>query len=137
MCMAILDIVLVPDPVLREKAKKVSRVTVAVQRLLDDMAETLRQAPGVGLAGPQVRVLQRVIVVEVPKDEEHPDAQYGFFQLVNPEIVRVSQEREEAPEGCLSLPGYTGDVERASAVEVRGMDRSGKPVKINARGFLA
>jgi peptide deformylase len=135
--MAILEIVTVPDPVLREKAKKVSKVTAAVQKLLDDMAETMQQAPGIGLAGPQVRVLQRVIVVDVAKDEEHPDMQYGFFQLVNPEIVRVSREREEAPEGCLSIPGYTGEVERALAVEVRGLDRSGKPVKIKARGFLA
>jgi peptide deformylase len=135
--MAILEIVKVPDPVLREKAKKVSKVTPAIQRLLDDMTETMRQAPGIGLAGPQVAALQRVIVVEVLKDEEYPDMQYGFFQLVNPEIVRVSKEVEEGIEGCLSIPGYTADVERFAAVEVRALDRSGKPVKIKARGFLA
>jgi peptide deformylase len=135
--MAILEIAIVPDPVLRDKAKKVSKVTPSVQKLLDDMTETMRQAPGIGLAGPQVGVLQRVIVAEVLKDEEYPDSQYGFFQLVNPEIVRISREIEEAPEGCLSIPGYTGDVERALAVEVRGLDRGGKPVKIKARGFLA
>ncbi len=135
--MAILDIVMVPDPVLREKAKKVSKVTPAIQRLLDDMTETMRAAPGIGLAGPQVAVLQRLVVIEVLKDEEYPDMQYGFFQLVNPEIVRISKELEDGVEGCLSIPGYTGDVERFAAVEVRALDRAGKPVKIKARGFLA
>src|SRR5438067_10923721 len=105
--MAIIDIVKVPDPVLREKAKKVSKVTPAIQKLLADMTETMRTAPGIGLAGPQVAALQRLIVVEVLKDEEYPDMQFGFFQLVNPEIVRISKEIEEGVEGCLSIPGYT------------------------------
>ena len=135
--MAILEIVKVPAPVLRQKAKKVPKVTPAVQKLLDDMAETMRAAPGVGLAGPQVGILQRVIVVEVHKDEQDPDLQYGFYQVVNPEIVRVSREIEEGQEGCLSIPGYIGDVDRAFTVEVRGVDRSGKPLKVKARGFLA
>jgi peptide deformylase len=132
-----LEIVTVPNPVLRQKAKKVSRLTPAIQKLLDDMTETMRQAPGIGLAGPQVGALQRVIVVEVLKDDEYPDMQYGFYQLVNPEIVRISNDVEEGLEGCLSIPGYTADVERFVAVEVRALDRSGKPVKIKARGFLA
>ena len=135
--MAVLEIIMVPDPVLRAKAKKVSKVTPSVQKLLDDMTETMREAPGVGLAGPQVGALQRLIVVEVVKDEEYPEMQYGFFQLVNPEIVRISKEIEEGTEGCLSIPGFTAEVERFAAVEVRALDRSGKAVKLRARGFLA
>ncbi len=135
--MSVLDIVLVPDPVLREKAKKVAKITPNVQRLLDDMAETVRKARGVGLAGPQVGILQRVIIVEVPRDDEDPNAQHGFFQLVNPEIVKRAREIEESAEGCLSIPGYIGDVERHVSVEVKALDRSGKPVKVKARGFLA
>src|SRR5512143_934639 len=107
-----LEIVKVPAPVLRQKAKKVPKVTPAVQKLLDDMAETMRAAPGVGLAAPQVGVLQRVIVVEVQADEEEPEAQSGFFRLVNPEIMKASKEMEEGPEGCLSIPGYQGDIVR-------------------------
>ncbi len=135
--MALLDIVLVPDPMLRERGKKVAKITPAMQRLLDDMAETMRDARGVGLAGPQVGVLQRIIVVEVPKDEEDPKMQYGFYQLVNPEIVKVSRELEEGVEGCLSIPGYTGDVERHASIELKGFDRNGKPIKVKARGYLA
>ena len=135
--MSVLEIVIVPDPVLRDKAKKVAKVTPAVQRLLDDMTETLRQARGVGLAGPQVGVLQRVIIVEVARDEEDPKAQHGFFQVVNPEIVKASRDIEEGTEGCLSIPGYIGDVERHVSVEVKGFDRNGKPIKVKARGFLA
>ncbi len=135
--MAMLEIVKVPAPILRQKAKKVTKVTPALQKLLDDMTETMRAAPGVGLAGPQVGVLQRVIVVEVHKDEEQPDLPYGFYQMINPEIVRVSKEIEESQEGCLSIPGYIGDVERSLAVEVRALDRNGKPQKVKARGFLA
>ena len=135
--MAMREIVVVPNPVLREKSKKVAKVTPAIQRLLDDMTETMRAAPGVGLAAPQVGVLQRAIVVEALKDEENPNMQYGFYQMVNPEIVKLSKEIEEGSEGCLSIPGYTGDVERAVAVEVKGLDRNGKPIKVKARGFLA
>ncbi len=135
--MAIREIVVVPDPVLRQKAKKVAKVTPAIQKLIDDMTETMRAASGVGLAAPQLGVLQRVIVVEVLKDEENPDLQYGFYQMANPEIVQVSREIEEGSEGCLSVPGYTGDVERYAAVEVKGLARNGKPIKVRARDYLA
>lgn len=132
-----LDIVKVPDPILRQRAKKVAKVTPAVQKLLDDMAETMREAPGVGLAAPQVGVLQRLIVVDVQPDEEEPEAQSGFFQLVNPEIMKASRDMEEGPEGCLSIPGYQGDIERHVWVEVRALDHSGKPFRMKARGYLA
>jgi len=135
--MALLDIVRVPDPMLRERAKKVAKVTPAIQKLLDDMAQTMREAKGVGLAGPQVGVLQRVVVVEVEKNEEDPNMQYGSYQLVNPEIVKLSRDMEEGVEGCLSIPGYTGDVERHVTVELKALDHSGKPIKLKARGYLA
>ncbi len=135
--MALREILVVPHPILRQKSKKVAKVTPAVQKLLDELTETMRKAPGVGLAAPQIGVLQRVIVVEVKKDEEHPDWQYGFYPVVNPEIIRLSSETEEGSEGCLSIPGYVGDVERAAAVEVKGWDRHGKSIKVKARGFLA
>ena len=132
-----LEIVKVPDPVLRQKAKKVPKVTPAVQKLLDDMAEAMRAAPGVGLAGPQVGALKRVIVVEVQPDEEEPEAQSGFYRLVNPEIMKSSKEMEEGPEGCLSIPGYQGDVDRHVWVEVRALEYSGRPFRVKARGYLA
>jgi peptide deformylase len=135
--MAIRKIVFVPDPVLRGKSKKVAKVTPSIQKLLDDLTETMRDAPGVGLAAPQIGVLQRVIVVEVLKDEENLELQHGFYQLVNPEIVKVSKEIEEGSEGCLSIPGYTGEVERYAAVEVKALDRNGKPIKVKAHDFLA
>jgi peptide deformylase len=135
--MAVREIKLVPDPILRQKAKKVTKVTPAVQKLIDDMTETMRDANGVGLAAPQVGILQRILVVEVKRDEQHPDIQEGFYQLVNPEITGVSKELEEGREGCLSIPGYVGDLERHVAVEVKALDRHGKPVKIRAYGYLA
>ena len=135
--MALREIKLVPDPILRQKAKKVPKVTPAIQKLLDDMAETMRDVKGVGIAGPPVGVLQRVLVVEVLPDEEHPELQTGFYQLVNPEIVGVSHELEEGREGCLSIPGYAGDVERAAAIEMKALDRNGKLIKIRAHGFMA
>ena len=135
--MTIRDIKLVPDPVLRQKAKKVPKVTPATQTLIDDMIETMRVAPGVGLAAPQIGVLQRVLVVEVPKNEEDPKAQHGLYALVNPEIVAMSEEQAEGLEGCLSIPGYQGDVERHIAIEVRALSREGKKVRLKATDYLA
>jgi peptide deformylase len=113
------------------------------QQLIDDMIETMREANGIGLAAVQVGVPERVIVVEVPilpeeEDEESerpPDVQ--FFVLINPELVRESRETEEGIEGCLSVPGWVGEVERHSAVTVKGIDRSGEKVRIRAEGLLA
>lgn len=125
------------NPVLRQKARRVREVTPAIQQLMDDMVETMRAAPGVGLAGPQVDVPLRVIVVEVPKDFDNPEAGTWLYTLANPEIARASKEMEEGEEGCLSIPGYYGLVERASAVTVKGLDRNGRKVRIKAEGFLA
>lgn len=137
--MAVRKIVTIDEgnPVLRQKARRVREVTPAIQQLMDDMVETMRDAPGVGLAGPQVDVLLRVIVVEVPRDFEAPEAGTWLYALANPEIARMSEEIEEGEEGCLSIPGCYGYVKRAAAVTVKGLDRSGKRVRIKAEGFLA
>lgn len=137
--MAIRKIVTIDEgnPILRQKAKRVREVTLATRQLMDDMIETMRDASGVGLAGPQVGVPLRVIVVEVPRDPEDPEAGTWLYALANPEIVRVSDETEEGEEGCLSIPGIYGLVERATAVTVKGLNRSGKRVRVKAQGFLA
>ncbi len=133
--MAVREIVVVPHPVLRRKAARVTDFGPALQRLIDDMIDTMRDAPGVGLAAPQVNVSQRVIVVE------YEDAEAGIphqlYAVVNPEIVSFSKETEMGVEGCLSIPGVIGDVERAQAVVVKGFDRHGKPLKLSLDGWVA
>jgi peptide deformylase len=140
--MSILEIVKHPSDILRRKALPVETVDETTRRLLDDMVETMRAAPGVGLAGPQVNVPLRVIVVEYgeePEEEangkEPPEKK--LFTLVNPEVARASTETETATEGCLSIPGLVGDVERATSVTVKALNRRGQPVKIKASGWLA
>jgi len=113
---------------LRQKAKKVSRIDSSVQRLIDNMIETMQQANGVGLAAPQIGVPLRLVVLQMP--EEEPIA------LINPEIVKRTGE-QEVTEACLSVPGYYGEIKRSSEVVVRGKDRRGKAVKIKATGLMA
>jgi peptide deformylase len=127
--MAILPIRTFGDPVLRQKARPVEKVTDVHRRLVDDMIATMREAPGVGLAGPQVGVLERVFVYEVE------DAVGAIF---NPVIVSRSRDLEDEDEGCLSLPGISlYPVTRHIEVRVEGLDASGKPVSIEAEGLLA
>ena len=125
-----------PDPVLRRKARKVTEFTPELQALIDDMVETMRVAPGVGLAAPQVDVSLRVIVVEFG-DEDDPDVPAKLYALVNPEITRLSQDKEVGAEGCLSIPGFAGNVERPLEVVIKGQNRHGKAVRIKADGWLA
>jgi peptide deformylase len=134
--MAVRDIITIGHPTLRRKARKVTRFGPELKQLVDDMIETMRHAPGVGLAAPQVNVSERVIVIETPADEEEgtPAELYVF---VNPEIVKTSREKEEGEEGCLSIPGYVGDVERHTWVVVRGQDVHGRPQRIRAYDYLA
>ena len=134
--MAVREIVTNPASVLRQKARKVSNFGTDLQRLIDDMVETMRSAPGVGLAAPQVDTPMRVIVVEFG-DEEDEEVPAKLYSLVNPEIIRASTETDLGTEGCLSIPGYVGDVERPIAVTVKGLNRRGKPVRIKAKGWLA
>lgn len=134
--MAVREIVSLPHPVLRKKARKVTEVGDDIQELIDDMVETMRQAPGVGLAAPQVNVSQRIIVVEYG-DEEDETKPPKLYTLINPEITRLSQETVLGTEGCLSIPKLVGEVERSAAVTVKALNRQGKPVKIKAEGWLA
>jgi peptide deformylase len=134
--MAIRNIVTLPQPVLRQKARKVSEFGPELQTLIDDMIETMREAPGVGLAAPQVGVSKRVIVVEFG-DEEDEDAPTSLYVVINPEILRFSSEIVEGVEGCLSIPRLVGSVDRPEEITVKGLNRYGKPVKIKAKGWLA
>lgn len=134
--MSVREIVTLPNPVLRRKAHKVTDFGPDLQKLLSDMVETMREAPGVGLAAPQVNVPLRVIVVEYAEDESE-EAPPKLYQIVNPEIIHTSDEVELGSEGCLSIPGYAGDVERPLAITVKGQNRQGKPVRIKANGWLA
>ena len=133
--MAVRDIIFADNPILREKSKKVKDFGEALQVLIDDMVETMHSANGLGLAAPQVGVLQQVIIIQLPEDEEEPQSG-KLFALCNPQIVRADGE-EESEEGCLCLPGWVGEVKRATSVTVKAQDRRGKKVRIKAEGFLA
>jgi peptide deformylase len=115
-------------------------VTPEIQSLIDDMVDTMRVAPGVGLAAPQVGVGLRVIVVEYAEPGEDPEAEPKppkLYSVVNPEIVRQSETTVPGREGCLSIPGYVGEVERQEVVTVKGLDRHGRAFKLKAKGWLA
>ena len=134
--MAILDIVTFPEPSLRLKSKQVTKFDTELQTLIDNMFETMRAAPGVGLAAPQIGESRRLVVVEYTEDEDE-NAKPKKYVLVNPEIIRRSEEMVTDIEGCLSLPGLAGMVERHEAVTVKAKNRFGKPLKIEADGWLA
>ncbi|MEI7847684.1 MAG: peptide deformylase [Chloroflexota bacterium] len=141
--MTVREIVCVPDPVLRKKAKTVTSFDDNLQTLIDDMVETMRAAPGVGLAAPQIGVLERVIVIEyyenedTEDDDEEEESPKRLYTIVNPEITRKSTEMEEGPEGCLSIPGYLGDVTRHLSITVKGQNRHGQPVTLKLKDWTA
>ena len=127
--MAVLQIRTLPDPVLRQKAKKVTKIDNSIQKLIDDMIDTLHAEPNrAGLAAPQVGVLLRVAVIEVPEHE--------LITLINPEIVKKEGERI-VQEGCLSIPGYYGEIKRVETVKVKAKNRDGKEFRLKAQGLLA
>lgn len=128
-CLAVLNLRILPDPVLRQKARRVGKIDESLQNLIDDMVDTMRDANGVGLAANQVGVLQRVVVIEIPDEEE-------VRVLINPEITRREGERV-VEEGCLSIPGYRGELTRSLKVRVRALDRHGKQIRLKAEGLLA
>jgi peptide deformylase len=130
------EIITVGDPRLRRRSRPVEKVTPEVRGLIRDMIETMDAANGVGLAAVQVGELARVIVIETPEDEEDPTSGQLYI-VINPEIVKTGKETEVGTEGCLSVPGYAGEVERATEVVVRGLDRHGKPFRFRPRGYLA
>jgi peptide deformylase len=127
--MAVLQIRTLPDPVLRQKAKRVTKIDDSIQKLIEDMIDTLRADPNrAGLAAPQVGVLLRVAVIELPEQE--------LVTMINPEIVKKEGERI-VQEGCLSIPGYFGEIKRAVTVKVKAKNRDGKEFRLKAEGLLA
>lgn len=127
--MAVLDVVKAGHPVLKQIAEPVEHVNKKLRALIDDMAETMYETEGVGLAAPQVAVSKRIIVVD-----DHAGS--GLIALINPEITHT-EGSQVGPEGCLSAPGYFGDVERFDKITVKGIDPHNKKVTIKAEGFLA
>ncbi|WP_448384218.1 peptide deformylase [Desulfosoma sp.] len=130
--MAVLDICVYPDPVLREKARPIDTVDGAVRKLMDDMAETMYNAPGIGLAANQVGRPVRLIVVDLQREGDP----HGLIRLVNPEIIEARGELVWE-EGCLSVPEFFAEVHRHEKVVVRGLNADGKPVEIRADGLFA
>jgi peptide deformylase len=126
--MAVLSMVSYPDPVLRRKAMRITSIDGSIGRLIDDMVETMRETGGVGLAAPQVGIPLRVAVIELPGEET--------IVLINPKIVKRSGERQ-VEEGCLSLPGYRGEIKRSVKVTAKGLDRYGREIRIKGEGLLA
>lgn len=138
--MALKEIVTFPDPFLRLKAKPVKKFDKELQTLIDDMFETMRAEPGVGLAAPQIGESMRLVVIEYaeePEDEEAPEPKPKRYVLVNPEITQKSEEMVEGMEGCLSVPGLIGTVDRHEKVTVKALTRHGKPQKVKAEGWMA
>ncbi len=125
--MAVHQIRYLPEPVLRQKAKRVPEIDASIHRLIDDMVDSMYAANGVGLAAPQIGVSLRVIVIGIPDEEP--------FALINPEIVKVSGQRE-LEEGCLSVPGYRGPITRHVTVIAKGLTPEGKMVRIKAKDDL-
>src|SRR5688572_152930 len=143
--MALREIVYLPNPILRKKSKPVTKFDKDLQTLIDDMIETMREAPGVGLAAPQINLPMQLAVIEYAEgedDEEErpedaPPPEKKLFVIINPEITKVSEEKILGVEGCLSIPGLIGEVERHESVQVKALNRHGNPFKIKAEGWLA
>ena len=131
--MAVLPIIIAPDPRLAKKAKPVAKVDDSIRRLMANMLETMYQAPGIGLAAPQVGELKRVIVVDCAKAEEKPQP----YKMANPEILWQSEELLVNNEGCLSLPEHYADVARPAEVKIRYLDEQNEIRELHAKGLLA
>ncbi|HTT81088.1 MAG TPA: peptide deformylase [Stellaceae bacterium] len=131
--MALREIITAPDPRLKAKAKPVARVDAEVRRLMDDLLETMYVAIGIGLAAPQVGVLQRVLVVDVAREGEKPQP----LRIANPEILWRSEQVMTSNEGCLSLPEHYADVERPAAIRLRYLDHENDIREIDCKGLLA
>ena len=126
--MAVLEIRTLPDPVLRRKAKRVTTIDGSIQKLIDDMIDTLRAVHGAGLAAPQIGVSLRIAVIGIPEKE--------VITLINPEIVRREGVRV-VEEGCLSYPGYYGEIKRSKVVKVKAQNRQGKQFRLKGEELLA
>lgn len=131
--MAVLPLVLVPEPVLRQVAEPVEDITDDLLKLAEDMAETMYAAPGIGLAANQIGVLKRVIVMDCAREDEEP----ALWTMFNPEIIGKSEEISKMEEGCLSIPGHNAEVRRPAEVQVRYRDSNGQTQEMQAAGLLA
>ena len=134
--MSLRQIIFSENPLLHAKSHRVPEVNAEVEKLVQDMFETMHASAGVGLAAVQVGVPWRVVIAAIPEGMDDPDAGKSLV-LINPELARTSSETEEGVEGCLSVPGWVGNVERHVAVTIKGLDRRGKKVRVRARGYLA
>jgi len=136
--MALREIVTVPNPVLRKRARPVTKFDDKLQTLIDDMVETMRAAPGVGLAAPQVGISEQLIVIEYGESEnEDEEVEPKLYVVVNPKITRKDTETELGVEGCLSIPGLVGEVDRSLSLTIKGQNRHGQPMTIKPKGWLA
>ena len=126
--MALIPIRTIPDPVLRQKSRRVKNIDGSIHRLIDDMLDSMRTASGVGLAAPQLGITMRVVVIQLPEQEE--------IVLIDPQIVRKTG-MIMGVEGCLSIPGYFADVHRAAKVTVKALDRNGKETRLKGEDLLA
>ena len=132
--MALMDIITIPDPILRQISKPIERVDDDLNRLIDDMFETMYDAPGIGLAGIQVGVDRRLLVIDPTRsDEDEPNP----IAMINPEILTLSEEMSTYDEGCLSIPEVFAEVERPAEVRVRYTDRQGKTQELSCDGMMA
>ncbi|WP_342643133.1 peptide deformylase [Rhodoligotrophos ferricapiens] len=131
--MSIRPIVELPEPLLRDVSKPVDAVTDEIRTLIDDMFETMYEAPGIGLAAIQIGVPLRIFVTDVAKDEAPPQP----LTFINPEITWASEELSEYEEGCLSIPDYTAPVQRPAEVKIKFLDRNGAEQEMHCTGLLA
>ena len=131
--MTIKPLIILPDPLLREKSKPVEQVDAEIVRLADDMLETMYDAPGIGLAAIQIGVPRRMLVIDISREDEERKP----VVFINPEILKVSDEVSTYEEGCLSIPDYYAEVERPAALTVEYIDRDGKKQTVQADGLLA
>ena len=128
----LIPIVKIPNPILRQIAKPVEEITDGVRQLLDDMTATMYDAPGIGLAAPQINVSQRLVVIDCGKDDL-PE----LYKMVNPEIIALSEEHSVLEEGCLSIPDQTAEVKRPTEVSIKYLDETGTTQTLTADGLLA
>ncbi|MCC6704677.1 MAG: peptide deformylase [Thermomicrobiales bacterium] len=135
--MALMDIVLEGDPRLRQPAAEITRIDKRLVKLAEDMFETMLAAPGVGLAGPQVGVMERIIVVHVPGDYIGEGEEDISYTLINPEIIAHTDEIEVATEGCLSIPEFIGDVPRWTEIQIKATELDGQTYIIEEYDWVA
>ncbi|MBC8253982.1 MAG: peptide deformylase [Ardenticatenia bacterium] len=134
--MAIRQVLLASDPRLRQESKPVRQFGPALKALVDDMLETMIAGNGIGLAAPQIGLLQRLLVAHLPEDEDDPQSGKGYA-LINPRLVKVSSQQVEGVEGCLSIPTWYGKAWRPEWAVVKAKTVQGKPIRIKAEGYLA